>query len=111
MLLLETVGHHYVTSVEKACESMALQLEAIDVFSLPSEVLIIRDVTDLRHPPKENIRSGARLFGQAVEVVLDGICPRRGRPQNPLRRTSKYNPSQVYIDVNDPSWKGCYPAG
>jgi hypothetical protein len=80
MLLFETVRHHYVTSVEKACESVAMRLEAIDVSSLPSEVLIVRDVPDLRHPPKENVRSGALLFWQVVEVVLGGICPSRGRP-------------------------------
>jgi hypothetical protein len=80
MLLFETVGHHYVTSVEKAWESVAMRLEAIDVFALPSEVLIVCDVTDLRHPPEENVRSGALLFWQAVEVVLGGICTRRGRP-------------------------------
>ena len=101
MLLLETMGHHDIGSVKEACESVAMRFEAIDVLSLVPEVLIVRDVTDLRHPPKEHLRPGAGLFRQAIEVVLGGICPRHGRPENPIRRPSKRNPSQVYIDVNE----------
>lgn len=79
---------------------MPMRLEAKDVLSLRPEVLIIRDVTDLRHPPKQSLGSGTGLLWQAVEVVLGGVRAGRKRPENPLRCPSKRNPSQVYIDVN-----------
>jgi hypothetical protein len=80
MLLLETMGHNDIGSVKEACESVALQLEAEDVVSLGPEVLIIRDVTDLRHPPKQSLGPGTGLLWQAVEVVLGRVSPRRKRP-------------------------------
>lgn len=103
MLLLETMGHNDIGSIEETRESVALQLEGEDVLSLRSETLIIRDVTDLRHPPKQSLGSGTGLLRKAVEVVSGRVSPRRKRPQNPLRRTSKRNARQVYIDVNDQS--------